>query len=308
MKSRIGCPTQIITRLPRLYTQAQVREVELSKKAKFRLEVFDWYFNNSSLFSLSGLPDAQLTCRHFGIHRSYFYRWKKRYDKKRLVSLENRSQAPHTKRQPEYSRDVVKAVKEIREKDPTYSGKKIRTILLRSMAEEEVPSEATIGRLIRRENLFFRADTSRRKKHSNSAKKAHKRLRKPYDLKPEDTREIVEFDMKHIYLLGIKLYAFCAILVSRRETIVHIASSPSSLNGKVAAEKAVARWGKNICFVNDNGSENMAKVEDYLREVGITQYWTRPNQPKDKPYVERFIGTLQKECLDYHYEPMKRST
>ncbi len=25
---------------------------------------------------------------------------------------------------------------------------------------------------------------------------------------------------------------------------------------------------------------------------------TRPNQPKGKPYVERFIGTLQKECLD----------
>ena len=44
MKGRIGCPTQIVTRLPRLYTQAQVREVELSKKAKFRFEVFDWYF------------------------------------------------------------------------------------------------------------------------------------------------------------------------------------------------------------------------------------------------------------------------
>jgi len=304
MKGSFGCPTRIVTRLPRLCTQAQLREVELSKKATFRLEVFDWYYNNSSLFSLSGQPDAKLTCRHFGIHRSYFYRWKKRYDKRRLASLENRSQAPHKKRKPEYSRDAVKAVKEIRQKDPTYSGKKIRPILLRSMAEAAVPSEATIGRLIRREKLFFRADASRRKKHSNSAKKAHERLRKPYNLKPEDKREIVEFDMKHVYLLGTKLYAFCAILVSRRETIVHIASSPSSLNGKAAAEKAVARWGENICFVNDNGSENMAKVEDYLRELGITQYWTRPYQPKDKPFVERFIGTLQKECLDYNYEPM----
>jgi putative transposase len=69
----------------------------------------------------------------------------------------------------------------------------------------------------------------------------------------------------------------------------------------------VERWGKNICFVNDNGSENMAKVEDYLRELEITQYWTRPHQPKDKPYVERFIGTLQRECLDYNYAPMNVS-
>jgi transposase InsO family protein len=26
--------------------------------------------------------------------------------------------------------------------------------------------------------------------------------------------------------------------------------------------------------------------------------------PQRKPFVERLIGTLQKECLDYHYEPM----
>ncbi|MDR2536326.1 MAG: integrase core domain-containing protein [Treponema sp.] len=26
--------------------------------------------------------------------------------------------------------------------------------------------------------------------------------------------------------------------------------------------------------------------------------------PKEKPFVERLIGTLQRECLDYHYEPM----
>jgi hypothetical protein len=27
-------------------------------------------------------------------------------------------------------------------------------------------------------------------------------------------------------------------------------------------------------------------------------------QHKEKPFIERFIGTSQKECLDYHYEPM----
>ena len=34
-------------------------------------------------------------------------------------------------------------------------------------------------------------------------------------------------------------------------------------------EKVVARWGKNICFVNDNGSENMDKAESFLHDMGI---------------------------------------
>jgi hypothetical protein len=30
----------------------------------------------------------------------------------------------------------------------------------------------------------------------------------------------------------------------------------------------------------------------------------RPKSPKEKPFVERLTGTLRRECLDYHYEPM----
>ena len=38
-------------------------------------------------------------------------------------------------------------------------------------------------------------------------------------------------------------------------------------------------------------------------KIGAVLYG-RPHRPKDKPFIERFIGTLQTECLDYHYEPM----
>jgi len=85
---------------------------------------------------------------------------------------------------------------------------------------------------------------------------------------------------------------------------VHIATRPSSRNAKTAMEKTLARFGREAIFVNDNGSENMLEAEAYLASQGVTQYWTRPKSPKDKPFVERLIGTLQKECLDYSYEPM----
>jgi hypothetical protein len=68
--------------------------------------------------------------------------------------------------------------------------------------------------------------------------------------------------------------------------------------------KAPARFGTQVKMSNGNGGENMKEAEDYLTSLSVTQYWTRPKSPKKKPFVERFIGTLQRECLDYHYEPM----
>jgi len=254
--------------------------------------VLDWYRNNSPRFSLSGLPDASLTCRHFGIYRSMFYCWKSPFDSKRLVSLENKSHHPKKKRRPGYSSELVSKVRELRKAEATYSGKKLRPILLRMMAQQEVPSIATLGRLIQRNNLFFRPDSIKlRRKRSRGAKTAH-RIRKPTGLNASGPGRVVEFDMKHVYLVGSKLYAFCAIDVFTREAAVHIATSPSSRNAVTCSRMVVQRFGKGVAFVNDNGSENIGEVQAYLSSQGVRQYWTHPRSPKEKPFVERFIGTL----------------
>jgi transposase len=155
----------------------------LSHKAKLRLAVFDWYYNESPRFSRSGLPDASITCRRFGIHRSYFYRWKKRYEPKRLCTLENKSRAPKNKRQAGYSRELAQAVRRIRQEAPSYSAKKLRPILLRERDRACAPSVSTLGRLISRENLFFRPDTKRHTKRSKAAKNVHGAWESPLSLK-----------------------------------------------------------------------------------------------------------------------------
>jgi transposase len=296
MRGRVGCPARIITRLPRQREPARVGAPALSEKAKRRLEVLDRYFKKSPRFSKNKKPNAALACRHFGIHRSRFYRWKARYNPMRLESLEPGSAVPKRKRRPEYTRAPVEKVRAIRKEDQTYSGKKIRPVLPRSMAEAEVPSVSTLGRLIRREHLFFRPDTKLHRKRSNAALKAHERRRKPAGLKATGPNQVVEYDMKHVYLLGQKLYAFVAIDPFKKDAVLRIATTPSSLNSKAALEKVVARYGKDIAVVNDNGSENMDKAEEFLAAAEITQYWTSPYAPKEKPYIERFIGTFQKEC------------
>jgi transposase InsO family protein len=125
---------------------------------------------------------------------------------------------------------------------------------------------------------------------------AHKRKRKPYGLKKDNARQIIELDMNHIQLLGVKLYAFCGIDQFTREAVVHIATSPSSKNAKTAIKKIIARFGTGIKITNDNGSENMKDAETFLAQMNITQYWTRPYTPKDKAFNERFHRALYRDA------------
>ncbi|MDR0473535.1 MAG: integrase core domain-containing protein [Treponema sp.] len=115
--------------------------------------------------------------------------------------------------------------------------------------------------------------------------------------------------MKHVYLLGQKQYAFCAIDPApkwrhTKEAAVHIASSPSSRNAKPALEKTVMRFEKGVKFVSGNGSGNMKDAEGCLTSQSITRYWARSKPPKGKPFAGWFIGALQKECLDYNHTPL----
>ena len=300
-----GCPTHIITRIPHQRKLAAGVE-RLSAEAKQRLRIIDWYRLESGKFSADGKPNASLTCRHFGIHRSYLSRWLARYREGGTRALESKSRRAKRKRQPRYGMGLVSKIREIRKDNPSWSAKKIRVILTWEMAEEEVPSAATIGRIIKKHNMFYRADIKTRRKRRKKSAKVAERLRKPYNLRATKPNEIIEFDMKHINLPGKKLYALCGIDQYTRRPVVHVSTSCSSKSGKAALQKIRERFGNAIIIINDNGSENKGEAEEWLAsdDVKITQYWCRPHRPKDKPFIERFIGTLQTECLDYHYEPM----
>jgi hypothetical protein len=71
------------------------------KRRSTRLEALDWHYKKSSRYYSSGKPETALTRRHFGMRRYQFYRWKNRYDPKRLTSLEPGSTAPKKKRKPD---------------------------------------------------------------------------------------------------------------------------------------------------------------------------------------------------------------
>ena len=287
MSNQIGSSTIYTTTLPNNAALSRIRSVALSKSAKHRLAIVEHYLHKTR--------NVSLTCRHYAIARSYFYKWFNRYNPSNLSTLENKSTRPHNLRPATYDYDFVAVIRRLRKDYPSYSSKKLARIVFRDYSYTY--SAATIGRIIKRYSLYFRAKLLASKKRAARAKQAWK-LRKPYLLKAQSPRTVIEFDMKHIYLAGVKQYAFVAIDPYTKELVIHIANRPSSFQAKIALSKAVEVFGNRIVIINDNGSENYKHAYEYLKQENIIQYFTRPHTPKDKPHVENVIGKLQQECLD----------
>lgn len=283
MSNRAGSSTIYSSILPR---GNKLHSVQLSREARHRLRVIGFYLN---------CRNVALTCRHFGICRSYFYKWFNRYSPRNLSSLENRSRKPKSVRRATYGTGFVTLIRRLRTDYPYMSAKKLSRVVFRDYGLAY--SAATIGRIIKRFGLYFRAVVLASKQRAKAAKRVWKQ-RKPYLLKADRPRSVVEFDMKHIYLGGVKQYAFVAIDIFTKEAVIHLSRQSSSLQAMLALEKAVGVFGKELVIVTDNGSENYKHAYNYLKTHSITQYFARPHTPKDKPHVENLIGKLQQECLD----------
>ena len=149
MTNKVGSSTIYSTILPNNAALSRIRPVNLSKRAKFRLNVIEHYLNKTR--------NVSLTCRHFAITRSYFYKWYTRYNPRHLASLEDRSRRPHKLRPATYDYNLVKIVRKLRTNYPSYSSKKLAVILLRDYAISF--SHSTIGRIILKYKLYFKAIT-----------------------------------------------------------------------------------------------------------------------------------------------------
>lgn len=292
MTNIVGSSTTYSTILPNNAALSRIKPVSLSKIARHRLAIIEHY--------LSKTHNVSLTCRHFAIARSYFYKWYKRYNPRSLSSLESKSKRPHRVRPATYNHSLVKLVRKLRTDYPSYSSKKLAVILKRDW--NIFYSHSTIGRIILKYKLYFRAKLLAAKRRSKKAIQAWK-VRKPYGLRAKAPSQVIEFDMKHIFIGGKKQYAFVSVDIFSKQAYIHVANQPSSFQAMLALQETLNIFGTDVCIVNDNGSENYKHAYQYLKDQDVTQYFARPHTPKDKPHVENLIGKLQQECLDEHRQP-----
>lgn len=261
--------------------------VSLSKPAKQRLKWVDYYHSHGR--------NARLTCRHFGIAHRTFYRYYNRFKQQGLAGLEARSQRPKHVRRPTTPRPVIEAVKQLRKTNPEYSKYKLAVILKRDYGYSL--SVSTVGRIITRYNLFF-SPPVKQKSHPGR-RQSVARIRKPKGFTATGPGDLVEVDVKHLPNMSQKRYAFVAIDVVSKQVAIHVGSTISSTQGALAWKKAVHRLGLPKATLTDNGSENLGAFAELLKTQPTEHYFARPRTPKDKPHVERFIGSLERECIQW---------
>lgn len=271
--------------LPGAATLARI-PVGLSKQARQRVKWFDHYrqFGNASK-----------TCRYFGISRKTFHRWKKRYSKYYLSTLENKSRKPRQFRRSKIPMEQVFLVKRLRTKYPYYSKYKLAVILKRDHGSSL--SSSTVGRIIKKYNLFFKPKYPSKKKRYAS-KQAIERLHLPRDYAITAPGDLIESDTKHLPFLGKKRYAFVAVDCAGKGVVIRLATSPSSLKNTAVIAAAQEKFPFPLkAWENDHGPENLKDFHTKLATEKIPHYFAYPYCPDDKPYVERVIGTLEREFV-----------
>lgn len=293
----------------------------LSCRAKQRLQWLDWYKSHKK--------NAELTCRHFGISKKTFYKWKNRFKPYCLSSLESHSRRPKHTRKSENPWQLTDLLKILRTHFPAWSKDKLAVLLkehptfsklelliktIENQIEQEkalsllqvlskIPREklflspSTLGRIIKKKKFFFFAQNSRRKKNILSSKKASiERKRADKSLKEQAPGSLIQIDTKHLYTpTGKKFFQFTAIDCKTRIKFSRCFSSCSSFSAKLFLQQAIDFFPFPLQSIQtDNGSEYLKYFHQALKgikEEEIPHYFSYPHCPKENGRVERAIQT-----------------
>lgn len=272
-----------------LPVEIKVRDFKLSKEALRRLAWMDWYFSHEQ--------NAEAACRHFGISKSVFYRWKNRFNKYDLTSLEfnTKLRRPHKLREMSTHISILKRIYEIRFNSPWMSKYEIEEQLKR---EGIKVSRKPIEKVIRRHPELH--NTHHVKKINKSRKLKIARIKATRELKEKDLGSLIQIDTKHLYILGQRFYIFVAIDCKSRLGYVYPYKTCSSSNASDFLTKLIDYFPFKISAINtDNGSEYLLNFHKLTQQLNIPHYFNHPHTPKMNARAERLIQTLEYEFLHY---------
>ena len=264
---------------------------ELSPEAKKRLKWFDYYAGHGE--------NASLTCRHFGISRSTFYVWKKRYDRRHLRTLEDRSSRPKRCRRKTWTTPEILAVLALRKTYPYYGKAKLKVFLER---QGMVLSVSRVGRIL--SHLKSSWQLVEPKRRVTSHRRQWARLyatRKPREYIPTRPGDIIQLDTVHIQATpGVTLKQFTAVDVVTRWSVALLARNATAASASRALEAICARMPFPVRGIQvDGGSEFMNVFEEAVRDRGIALFLLPPRSPKLNGRVERANRTYREEFYDY---------
>lgn len=267
----------------------------LSRAAQNRLQWMLFYYFNGG--------NVARTCRHFGISRQTFYRWKRRFDRHDLSTLEDHSHRPRKVRQPTWTPQLAERVLVLRKQYPRW-GKDKLAVLLR---QEQYPvSTSMVGRMLthlKRRGVLH--EPPRPAVLLRARRKLRKRpwaVRKPKYWRIEQPGDLVEIDSKEIRMRGgVILKHFSARDVISRWDVVEVHRRATSLAAARFLDTLLERFPFPVNALQvDGGSEFAAEFEQACQQKQLPLFVLPPKSPKLNAHVERSHRTHHEEFYQVH--------
>jgi transposase InsO family protein len=217
------------------------------------------------------------TCRHFGVSRQTFYKWKRRYDEHGEAGLADRPRTPL--RSPNATKpEVVSKILYLRQNYHFGPGK-IRDYLRRFHSISV--SAGTVHRILKK-NSMNRLPANQKFRH-------HTQRWKRYE-KPQPGHRL-QMDVKFLERIpgtSKRLYQFTAIDDCTRIRVLKIYDACNQATAIRFADEVIRRLPFRILVIQtDNGAEFQSKFHWHLQELDIQHVYIRPRTPRLNGKVER---------------------
>lgn len=264
---------------------------ELSRSARLRLSWMDHYQEHGQ--------NAAFTCRHFGISRQTFYRWKFRYDPENLASLEGRSHRPHRRRQPSWTPALAERVLRLRRQYPRWGKDKLVVLLRREGSEV---STSMVGRILthlKRRGVLVEPLPVRLQARRSRPPRPYA-VRKPKDYRVEHPGDLVQVDTLELRPLpGVILKQFTARDVVSRWDVLEAHSRATASLAAQFLDTLQQRMPFPIRALQvDGGSEFAADFEQACQQRRLCLFVLPPRSPKLNGCVERAQRTHTEEFYE----------
>jgi len=263
---------------------------KVNKAAQQRLQ---WML----FYSFNGRNVAR-TCRHFGISRQTFYRWKRRFDRHDPTTLEGHSHRPRKVRQPTWTAELAERVLALRKQYPRWGKDKLVVLLRR---ENRFVSTSMVGRILaqlkRRGALHEPPRAAVLRRERRKLRNRPWAVRKPKYWRIEQPGDLVEVDSKELRLRrGVILKHFSARDVVSRWDVVEVHNRATSLAAARFLDSLLDRLPFPLGALQvDGGSEFAAEFEQACQQKEIPLFVLPPKSPKLNAHVERSHRTHNEE-------------
>jgi transposase InsO family protein len=274
------------------YINSLVRQGTISREAKKRLQWMDHYHKHGN---------ARFTCRYFGISPQTFYRWKNRFDRYDLTTLEEQSRRPHKVRKPETPEETQERIRELRNRYPRWGKDKLVVLLRR---EGIKISASTVGRVIHRLKkrglLIEPVNAALAKRSRKRGWKPRYAIRKPKGYKIQGPGDLVEVDTLKVTLIPNEIrYQFSARDVVVKFDGLRAYKSQTSMKAAHFLQYLQKKFPFKIKAIQiDGGSEFKKYFEQECKRREIILFELPPRSPKLNGHVERSNRTSREEFYE----------